>query len=400
MPAVVILCGLAALRAALWHPLLKWLRARRLGCVARAVRRRTDAPATPSGGGGNPADLEVQGDTGLLAFRLSEKYAGVLSALAVCLICASVIPLLYVILMAHCVVVIYVARYELFHLASTPPLFDGRLARAVETMMPFAVVAHVAFAIVAYAGDIMCIVAYLPLAMVLIPCCCCGTLVRVCGSDDDDATVQDVNMAVPYQQFWAHAPYIHPLRHVYRITAASESWQHPMLQSAEADGALGSAAPLPPPGPGALVASPSQVSMFGATSHALGRVPGACIADRVDAFHTMQRTVQEFPHLLEQVRATRRRRRRRGAAHMYVCSRRGVGRSAWLSFSSWVRRRRLVSCRCTLARSHNAAACLALAARWPPRPRRCSCCDRRSLRLGSCCSRLFRPTSGWTSSSW
>lgn len=283
------------MRAAIFHPLAKLFKIHQMSRAAALARRPAAGSAygssEPAADGG---DLEVKGDKGLLAFRLSEKYAALLTALSVCLVTASVIPVLYFIVALHFVVAGVTGRVELFHLASTPPLYDARLARAVETMLPFAIIAHVAFAIVSYAGaDFLCIVGYVPLAMIMLPCCCCGMLVRVCGSDDDVATVQDVNMAVPYQQFWAHPPYVHPLRHVYHVAAASESWTHPTLSPVSASGDV--------------VASPAQVSMFGAVSHAVGRVPGACIADRVDAFHTMQRTVELNPHLLEQVGQERTR---------------------------------------------------------------------------------------------
>ena len=98
-------------------------------------------------------------------------------------------------------------------------------------------------------------------------------------------------MAVPFQTFWHTAPFVDPLTHVHRVGTASDWWQHPELSALAAAAAAAAAA-----GGGAL---PGATPLIDTGSHALGRLPGASIADRVLSWRAMQAVVAQYPNMLQ-----------------------------------------------------------------------------------------------------
>lgn len=87
-------------------------------------------------------------------------------------------------------------------------------------------------------------------------------------------------MGVPYTQFWHTPPFVDPLTHLHRVVTAADWWVHGDVEGLVSTGAT---------------------PLIQSSSHAVGRLPGASIKDRVTAWHAMQRVVQQFPNLLQQV---------------------------------------------------------------------------------------------------
>ena len=92
-------------------------------------------------------------------------------------------------------------------------------------------------------------------------------------------------MAVPYQACWQTAAYADPLTHRHRVFKASDWWANPGL----------AAAAIVPAG----IVRAGVTPLAATGSHALGRVPGASMPDRVNAWRAMNRAMELHPSTID-----------------------------------------------------------------------------------------------------
>lgn len=120
-------------------------------------------------------------------------------------------------------------KHGLIHISSCPPMLDERLAKWVEKALPLAICLHGIFGAATY--QVRWCVACVLCSMCAVTDCRIGQgsvatammavasvlavifliLFECWETCKEEEPPQDINMAVPYQHFWAHAPCVAPL---------------------------------------------------------------------------------------------------------------------------------------------------------------------------------------------